>query len=138
VEKVYAATTMQKGARNHDSQALLRARKLRKEMAVSERVLWAFLRKKQTGFLFKTQVAVDVYVLDFYCPEAKLCVEVDGEQHAQRRGADAIRDRTLLDLGIATIRVPSLDLFEETSLEIGRRLEKITLLCEERSGRARF
>jgi ATP-dependent DNA helicase RecQ len=100
---------MRKGTRNNSQEARDRARKLRAEMSVSEKILWMFLRGDKTGFRFRTQHAVGPYVLDFYCPEAGLCVEVDGEQHDGRAREDEARDVWLEARGIITMRIPSAD-----------------------------
>ena len=105
------SASMRKNSRRHDEESLQRSRDLRKNMSVSERVLWEKLKDDQLGFRFRRQVRVAGYYLDFYCAKADLCIEVDGEQHALR--ADAVRDRVLRGKGIETLRIPSLDLFEE-------------------------
>lgn len=70
------------------------------------------------------------YTLDFYCPAALLCIEVDGDAHDAR--ADAIRDAKLAEKGVRTLRVPSLDLFESASREPW--VEEIYRECVRRSG----
>lgn len=102
-------------------------------MSVSEQWLWSRLRKKQLGYLFKRQVPVGPYILDFYCPQATLCIEVDGEQHKKRRERDLARDEFLNEKGIETLRIPSLDLFDESTLKLSEWIEVITNLCAERS-----
>ena len=125
---------MKKGAFNHDSIAQFRARELRENMSISEKVLWSYLRKQQIGgFAFRTQVRVDRYFLDFYCSKAKLCIELDGEQHAFRAPHDARRDEILRNLGIETLRIPSLDLFDPEGMKLHRWLKVIEELCRERS-----
>ncbi|HRF60422.1 MAG TPA: DUF559 domain-containing protein [Fimbriimonadaceae bacterium] len=111
------------------------ARQMRSEMGASEKRMWESLRDRRTGFKFKRQAPVLNYILDFYCAEALLCVETDGEQHATRGDRDTERDARLATLGVLTIRVPTLDLFEETSTEGTRWVNKIVAACEERSGR---
>ena len=86
----------------------LRARKLRRTMTLPERYLWALLRRKTLeGLRFRRQHPLGTYVLDFYCPSARLCVEVDGPAHeaADRIPRDAARDRWLAQQGIRTLRV---------------------------------
>ncbi len=112
-----------------------RARRLRNEMSVSEKVLWERIRQKQLGFAFRRQFAIGAYVLDFYCPEAKVCIEIDGPQHEQTRDRDAARDAFLASKGILTLRVPSIVLFQHDSPELSQFLELIRSTCEERAGR---
>ena len=123
---------MKRGTRNHEAVALSKARQFRTEMSSSERILWFLMRKRQLGFLFKRQVPTGPYVLDFYCPEASLCVEVDGEQHQFTQVADLRRDQWLQHRGVDTIRIPSLDLFEQ-STKINRWLETIQSACVSRT-----
>ena len=63
--------------------ASLLARKLRSTPTDAETRLWARLRRQQIdGFRFRRQQPIGRYVVDFFCPEAKLIIEVDGGQHA--------------------------------------------------------
>ena len=126
---------MRKRSKNTSREARSKARSLRKNMSASEDLLWEGIRKKRTGFSFRRQVQIGAYVLDFYCAEAALCVEVDGEQHLRRQELDAARDAFLRSRGIETLRIRSLDLFEETRIVRLRWIERIQRLCEERSGR---
>jgi very-short-patch-repair endonuclease len=64
------------------------ARALRGMPTDAEIRLWSRLRRKQlAGFRFRRQQAIASYVVDFFCPEAKLIVEVDGGQHADEKQA---------------------------------------------------
>lgn len=55
---------------------------LRNETTSSENVLWQKLRKRQVGGLrFRRQVSIDNSIVDFYCPEINLVIEVDGNTH---------------------------------------------------------
>jgi very-short-patch-repair endonuclease len=59
-----------------------RRRSLRKNLSKAEAILWRQLSRKQMlGFKFRRQYGVDQYVIDFYSPELKLAIEVDGESH---------------------------------------------------------
>jgi very-short-patch-repair endonuclease len=86
-----------------------RARELRRTMSLPERVLWRRLRLKQTGLRFRKQHPAGPYVLDFYCHEAKLCVEIDGESHDFTAMRDERRDRWLASQGVRTLRVSAQD-----------------------------
>ncbi len=80
-------------------------------MSDSEMILYRELRNRGMRFKFRRQHPIGKYVLDFYCAESKLCVEVDGEQHIFRKEHDRERDGYLDALGIATLRIDSMDLF---------------------------
>jgi very-short-patch-repair endonuclease len=89
-----------------------RARRLRANMSLPERILWEELRSRKTGFRFRNQHPAGPYVLDFYCFEAGLCVEIDGQQHDWPVDADANRDRWLEKQGVRTVRIQAKEVFE--------------------------
>ena len=111
------------------------ARRYRREMSISERVVWSILRQEELGFRFRRQFAIGPYYLDFYCPEAMLCVEVDGEQHLLTRDEDTARDAFLATKGILTMRIPSLDFFDPDTVEAEKFVDQVRKACEERTGR---
>lgn len=104
-------------------------------MSASEKILWNLIRRKRLGFRFNRQVAVGSYFLDFYCAEARLCVEVDGEQHIERHAQDKARDDYLRQLGVETLRIRSLDLFSDANQESVKATKLILDTCEARTGR---
>lgn len=83
------------------------ARELRRHQTDEEKELWRALRGRRfTGFKFPRQHTVGEYILDFYCADAKLAVEMDGSQHGQPEGIqrDAVREKFLTEQGIETLR----------------------------------
>jgi len=67
--------------------------------------LWSRLRGKQLGgFRFRRQHPIGFYVVDFFCPEARLIVEVDGGQHGEHNARDAARTEWLERRGYRVIR----------------------------------
>lgn len=86
-----------------------RARQLRAAMSLPERLLWGALRKNKSGLRFRRQHPAGPYVLDFYCDQLKLCVEVDGESHDFRLAHDAARDHWLARQGVRTLRIAAKD-----------------------------
>ncbi len=89
-----------------------KARKLRKSMTDAERKLWHYLRNKQLANLkFRRQHQVGPYFLDFYCPEKKIVVEVDGGQHYSPKGKynDKIRENFLKKRGLRVLRYSNCD-----------------------------
>jgi len=57
-------------------------RKLRQNQTNAEELVWRYLRnRRMSGYKFKRQYSIDHFVIDFYCPELKLAVELDGESH---------------------------------------------------------
>ncbi|HEX6911041.1 MAG TPA: DUF559 domain-containing protein [Longimicrobium sp.] len=82
-----------------------RARELRQQATPAEQVLWDALRAgRLDGLKFRRQHPVSRFVLDFYCAAHRLCIEVDGEVHAQQLDRDAARDQELLAHGVRTLR----------------------------------
>jgi very-short-patch-repair endonuclease len=94
-----------------DRQLVLRARKLRKEMSLPEGLLWRQLKLRPDGIKYRKQHPGGFYVLDFYCPDAQLCIEVDGEVHSMgdQPEFDVKRDAWLKRHGIMTLRIPAVD-----------------------------
>ena len=91
---------------NRRSQKALRQH-LRNNATPEERKLWTHLRKRSlAGWKFRRQQGIGPYVVDFYCPEARLVVELDGSVHFNydARQYDQERNRFLLKYGIVTIR----------------------------------
>ena len=89
-----------------ETQALAKA--LRRRMSLPEVLLWKELKgRKLEGFHFRKQHPLGSYVLDFYCDEAKLAVEVDGGSHSfgDRPERDQRRDAWLAAKGVQTIRI---------------------------------
>jgi very-short-patch-repair endonuclease len=83
------------------------ARLLRHEATATERLLWKELRnRKLAGAKFRRQQCLGPYILDFYCADKKLCIELDGGQHdtPERRHRDEIRSAFLEREGIRTVR----------------------------------
>ena len=72
------------------------ARSLRNNPTDAERKLWLLLRSKQLGgFKFRRQQPIGPYVVDFFCPMAKLIVELDGSQHGEADKLQYDEDRTM-------------------------------------------
>jgi very-short-patch-repair endonuclease len=86
-----------------------RARKLRRTMTAPEVRLWQWLRGRPAGFKFRHQHPAGVYVFDFYCPAARLVIEVDGEAHnrGDQPQRDAARDLWCAEQGLRVLRIPA-------------------------------
>ena len=92
----------------HNKQLVSLAKRLRREMTKEERHLWYdYLRTYPVRFL--RQKVVGKYIVDFYCAEAKLVIELDGSQHYENRNIenDAHRTAFLGDYGLKVIRIPN-------------------------------
>ena len=92
------------------------AKKLRKNMTFSEVLLWQELKGKQMlGFDFDRQKPIDNYIVDFYCKELQLAIEIDGESHTQVKVAnnDILRQERLESLGVRFLRFDDIDVKKE-------------------------
>lgn len=81
-----------------------RRRNLRQKSTPAENLLWEKLRRNKLGCKFKRQFSVENFVIDFYCPDFKLAIELDGEIHKRRRVYDEYRTKFLRAYGITEIR----------------------------------
>ncbi|MDY6450626.1 endonuclease domain-containing protein [Acinetobacter faecalis] len=83
-----------------------RRKMLRNNMTEPEKRLWLVLKNKQLGLKFRRQHGIGDYIVDFYSPEIKLVIELDGESHfsTEAKAYDQLRDEYFLGLGISTIR----------------------------------
>jgi very-short-patch-repair endonuclease len=103
-----------------------KARAMRRTMTPPEVRLWAILRSAPNGIRFRRQHPIGPYVLDFYCPRAKLAIEIDGIAHdmgdTPRR--DLARDRWLAEQGIATMRIAASDVFQRLETVVENILER--------------
>lgn len=90
-------------------------RMLRKSMPEAEVILWSKLRRKQMhGCKFRRQYGVGKYSIDFYCPELKLAIEVDGDSHcaAGALKRDAIREEFIRRFEIRFLRFLNTDVYK--------------------------
>ncbi|MFH1594023.1 MAG: endonuclease domain-containing protein [Candidatus Omnitrophota bacterium] len=90
-----------------------KCRILRRNETDAERKLWVMLRNRQlNGVKFRRQFSIGKYILDFYAPGYKLCIEADGGQHYEHKGKkqDQIRTKELAGLEISTLRFSNLDI----------------------------
>jgi very-short-patch-repair endonuclease len=85
-----------------------RAREGRKHGTAAERAAWQILRARRClGLRFRRQQPIGPFIADFYCPELRLVIEVDGAIHhsAEQRYYDAIREHVLAMLGVIVVRM---------------------------------
>ena len=91
------------------------ARALRTNATDAERRLWRHLRQRQIdGFRFRRQQPIGPYFVDFFCPEAKLILELDGGQHTMREAADEARTEWLEARGYRVLRFWNNDVLQNT------------------------
>ena len=104
------------------------SRALRCNMTDAERCLWWRIRNKQlAGVQFNRQKPILSFIVDFYCPRAKLVVELDGAQHleAEHLQKDVARDEALQRLGIKVLRFDDRQLLTETDAVVAVIYEEV-------------
>ena len=79
---------------------------MRHPQTPAEATLWRALRLRALGYKFRRQHPIDRFVVDFYCAQAKLCVELDGASHQEpaQKECDAARTAYLEEAGYTVIR----------------------------------
>ncbi len=92
------------------AEAVRQSRRLRRDMSLPEVLVWQELRKRPGGLKFRRQRPTGQKLsLDFYCGDARLAIEIDGEAHGRgdRPQRDVARDAWLGANGVETLRVPA-------------------------------
>lgn len=90
---------------SYDESLLGKAKALRKNLTEAEKKLWDTLRSKQMEqFKFRRQQPIGNYIVDFFCSELRLVVELDGGQHAEQMGYDEKRTQFLQSQGYHVLR----------------------------------
>ena len=108
---------------------LKRARTLRKNQTPTERIIWQRLRNRQiAGCKFRRQHAVNNFIVDFYCEEIKLIIEIDGDVHGYKKQelGDKIRQEILIKMGFNVVHYANNDVYANTE----NVLEDILRVCE--------
>ena len=88
---------------------------LRKNMTDAEKLLWSKVRGKQIkNAQFYRQKIIGNFIVDFYCPKARLVIEVDGGQHYEKAGIkkDKNRDKYLQSLGLKVLRFTNIEVLK--------------------------
>jgi very-short-patch-repair endonuclease len=81
------------------------AREMRQDPTPAEKALWEQVRdRKVAGAKFRRQHTIDRFIVDFYCAEARLVIEVDGDIHQYTQEEDAIRQEFLESTGLRVLR----------------------------------
>jgi very-short-patch-repair endonuclease len=105
-----------------------RSRELRKEQTPAEQILWRRLRNRALGGIkFRRQHAIGRFIVDFFAPEYRVAIELDGETHGRTQEEDRARDEELTALGLTVIRAWNPMVFDDLDC----LLENIWLRCEE-------
>ena len=100
---------------------LQRSKELRSEMTPAERILCHELRGNRLGAHFRRQQIIAGFIVDFYCHEAGLVIELDGSIHVKQSVEDVKRDKVLNEMGLRVIRFWNGDI-ENNLAEVLRKI----------------
>ncbi len=102
-----------------------RRRHLRFSQTKAEQVFWYEIRNNKIGYKFRRQVSIESFIVDFYCHEARLIIELDGPIHDGQKSYDTKRDGILRKKGYTLIRYKN----DEVLFDRERVVNEIKLLC---------
>ena len=106
------------------------ARELRNNSTLSEVLLWKQIKGNTLGYEFHRQVPIDNYIVDFFCHELFLAIEIDGSSHDLPDGfeKDLARQQKLEGLGVNFIRIQDLDVkknLDSVLVYISKEIERV-------------
>ena len=97
------------------------AREMRQFPTRAEALLWEDLRRKQlSGFKFRRQHIIYLFIVDFYCSEARLVIEIDGGIHKSQADYDQYREDVLSAMGYQVLRFTNEEVMGEMSMVMER------------------
>lgn len=100
------------------------ARNLRNNSTLSEVLLWQYLKnKKMKGYDFHRQKPIGNYIVDFFCNELMLAIEIDGISHDEKINEDIERQKQIESFGISFLRFNDLD--------VKKNMEGVVVVIEE-------
>ncbi len=105
-------------------------------MTLGEVLLWQEIKNKQLGFRFSRQIPIDEYIVDFYCKELLLAIEIDGNTHTfeGQTEKDQARQNKLVSFGITFLRFDDLDVKTNIKWVVNEILRKIKTLPQPLQG----
>lgn len=107
------------GDKSRFSSALTeRAKELRQESTKAEQHAWRLLRnRRMLGLKFRREVPIEDYIVDFYCDELSLVIELDGDVHEKqsKRARDEKRDKRLEELGYMVVRLTNAQIISNSN-----------------------
>ena len=97
----------------YNQTTLENAIELRNNATKQEKKLWKYINKSQLGYKFRRQQPIDKYIVDFFCPELKLIIELDGGQHNKEQNIESDKKRTdfLNKQGYRVLRIWNNDIY---------------------------
>lgn len=99
---------------------LERAKELRREMTPAENMLWKEIHANKLGVHFRRQQIIEGFIVDFYCHQAALVIEVDGDIHDLQQKEDAGREKVLREMGLRIVRFRNDEILKNLKTVVGR------------------
>ena len=99
---------------------LERAKELRREMTPAEKLLWQEIRANKFGVRFRRQQVIQGFIVDFYCHQTGLVVEVDGDIHDLQKEEDERREKVLSALGLRVVRFRNDEVLKNLSAVVNK------------------
>ena len=105
---------------------LQRAKELRRDMTLAEKILWEELRANKLGVHFRRQQVIVRFIVDFYCHKSALVVEVDGDVHDLQQDEDVRREKALREMGLRIVRFGNDEVMRRLSAVVGKIRELVS------------
>src|SRR5438105_2922126 len=115
ISRARTSATMRRRLIHNLETSNTRRKQLRENLTPAEALLWTNLKKSQLeGKKFRRQHSIGPYIVDFFCPECRLAVELDGDAHMTESGAEADERRTkfLKHFNVRVIRFENKEVFD--------------------------
>ena len=109
------------------AEKVAKAKELRRNMTYAEKILWHQLRTNKLGWHFRRQQIIHGFIVDFYCHQKSLIIEIDGKIHQHQIEDDLQRKNALKEYGFKIIRFQN----HEVERNLPQVLGKIRQFCEE-------
>ena len=109
------------------AEKIAKAKELRRNMTNAEKILWQQVRASKLGWHFRRQQIIHGFIVDFYCHQKSLIIEVDGEIHQHQIEEDRQRENALKEYGFKIIRFQN----HEVERNLPQVLAKIRQFCSE-------
>lgn len=106
---------------------------MRSNPTSAEAVLWDRLKRKPGGFTFWNQHVIRGWIADFYCPAARLVIEVDGSSHRGREAQDQLRDEVMRAYRFGVVRFANSEVHQDVDIVVGKIVAEVL----QRGGRRR-
>lgn len=109
----------------HNKELIQLAKQNRKNLTKYEAIIWSVVNKNQLGVKFTKQKVIGNYIVDFYCPELSLVLEIDGGYHNYISEEDQIRQKYLESLNLKVLRIQNEDITDQIKIYLQDIITKL-------------